>query len=131
MLKHLKSSEGWDEKRLGAKGFTLIELLVVIVILGILAAVVVFAVGGITDKGKASACKTEVRTLHTAVESYYAQEGSYPADAGTLKTKKFIATSPTYVTYSGGSGNTVGTYGWSSAAPTECTNASPAIDLGN
>lgn len=44
MLKHLQSSDQWGEKNLAAKGFTLIELLVVIVILGILAAVVVFAV---------------------------------------------------------------------------------------
>jgi prepilin-type N-terminal cleavage/methylation domain-containing protein len=39
------------------EGFTLIELLIVIVILGILAAVVVFAVNGITDRGEKSACK--------------------------------------------------------------------------
>ena len=32
-------------------GFTLIELLIVIVILGILAGVVIFSVGGITDTG--------------------------------------------------------------------------------
>ena len=43
------------------EGFTLIELLIVIVILGILATVVVFAVGGITDKGKTSACKAELK----------------------------------------------------------------------
>lgn len=42
------------------QGFTLIELLVVITILGILAAVVVFSVGGLGDKGQASAC---TRTL--------------------------------------------------------------------
>ena len=39
------------KKRAGEGGFTLIELLIVIVILGILAAIVVFAVGGITDRG--------------------------------------------------------------------------------
>lgn len=34
------------------EGFTLVELLVVMAILAILAAIVVFAVGGITDRGK-------------------------------------------------------------------------------
>ena len=37
------------------EGFTLIELLIVIVILGILATVVVFAVSGIRDSGDQSA----------------------------------------------------------------------------
>jgi prepilin-type N-terminal cleavage/methylation domain-containing protein len=57
-------------------GFTLIELLIVIVILGILAAVVVFAVSGITDKGTLSACKSDVKSFDTAAEAYYAQNGS-------------------------------------------------------
>jgi general secretion pathway protein G len=73
VLKHIKSSESWDQKSIGAKGFTLIELLVVIVILGILAAVVVFSVRGVTDNAKENACKTERRTLETAVEAYYAK----------------------------------------------------------
>ncbi|MCU1504525.1 MAG: hypothetical protein JWM12_3879, partial [Ilumatobacteraceae bacterium] len=54
------------------KGFTLVELLIVIVILGVLATVTVFAVRGITDKGKASACDSDKKTLETAVESYFA-----------------------------------------------------------
>lgn len=61
------------------EGFTLIELLIVIVILGILATVVVFAVQGIRDQGDESACETEARALATAIESYYAQTGSFPA----------------------------------------------------
>ena len=44
------------------KGFTLVELLIVIVILGILATVTVFAVTGITNKGKDSACKSDAKT---------------------------------------------------------------------
>ncbi|MFB7744939.1 competence type IV pilus major pilin ComGC [Streptomyces sp. NPDC056132] len=59
-------------------GFTLIELLVVIVILGILAAVVVFSVRGINDKGQSSACKTDRSTIQTAEEAYFAN-GSHNA----------------------------------------------------
>ena len=65
-------------------GFTLIELLIVIVILGILATVVVFAVGGITDRGSDSAQATDERTLATAEETHYAQFGSYTDEAGLV-----------------------------------------------
>ncbi len=57
------------------KGFTLVELLIVIVILGILATVTVFAVRGITDQGQTSACDADKKTLETAVEAFYAQNG--------------------------------------------------------
>jgi prepilin-type N-terminal cleavage/methylation domain-containing protein len=58
------------------KGFTLVELLIVIVILGILATVTVFAVTGITNKGKTSACNSDKKTLETAEEAYQANTGS-------------------------------------------------------
>jgi prepilin-type N-terminal cleavage/methylation domain-containing protein len=65
----------------GDRGFTLIELLVVILILGILAAVVVFSVGGITDNGKKSACKADAKTVETASEAYKAQNSASNAPA--------------------------------------------------
>ena len=64
-----------DQSKGTNKGFTLIELLIVIVILGILAAVTVFAVRGITDKGTTNACASDKATIATAAESYFAQYG--------------------------------------------------------
>lgn len=87
------------------EGFTLIELLIVIVILGILATVVVFAVGGITDQGEQSACKAERKTVEVAIEAYRAQEGSYPATMGALVgTTGFMRSTPTWYELSGTSG---------------------------
>jgi general secretion pathway protein G len=77
-------AEGNNMKK-NDEGFTLIELLIVIVILGILATVVVFAVGGITDRGGTSACKADLATVEVAVEAYYAQNGAYPANETNLK----------------------------------------------
>jgi prepilin-type N-terminal cleavage/methylation domain-containing protein len=82
-------------------GFTLVELLIVIAILGILAGVVVFSVGGITDDGTTSACKTEASTVRTAQEAFYAKSTSpkaYAASAGALVTAKLLGGTPTYVT---------------------------------
>jgi type II secretion system protein G len=59
-------------------GFTLIELLIVIVILGILAAIVVFAVGTATTDSKKSACQADKKTLGVALEAYKAKTGAYP-----------------------------------------------------
>ena len=58
------------------QGFTLVELLIVIVILGILAGIVVFAVGNLTSSAKTSACSAEKSTISTAARGL---QGRRPA----------------------------------------------------
>jgi prepilin-type N-terminal cleavage/methylation domain-containing protein len=69
-----------DHKNLIEQGFTLVELLIVIVILGILAGIVVFAVGNLTESAGNNACGTEADTVSTAIQAYRAQHsGQAPA----------------------------------------------------
>ena len=60
-------------------GFTLIELLIVIVILGILAAIVVFAVQNLSGQSSVASCQAQYKTIETALESYKAEMGAYPS----------------------------------------------------
>ena len=61
------------KKRSGEGGFTLVELLIVIVILGILAAIVVLAIGGLKDTAQNSSCKAGANTIKSAEDAYFAQ----------------------------------------------------------
>ena len=85
-------------KRLNAsrdEGFTLIELLIVIVILGVLAGIVVFAVGGITDRGDKSACESDVKNVEVAQEAHFAKNKAYAASVDALVTAKLLRSAPT------------------------------------
>ncbi len=85
-LQARRAEEGFD-------GFTLIELLIVIVVLGILAAVVVFALGGVTGQSKQAACNSDAKSVETAVEAFHSwpqnTDNHYPANMASLSANTF------------------------------------------
>lgn len=74
--------EANDSHRLS--GFTLIELLIVVAVLGIIAAVVVFALSGTSASAAVAACNADAKTVQTASAAYTAQNGSVPTQQSQL-----------------------------------------------
>ena len=65
---------------LNKKGFTFIELLIVIAVISILIGVALPRFKGMQDEGNIERAKGELRTLQTAIESYYIRNNNaYPA----------------------------------------------------
>jgi general secretion pathway protein G len=91
----LKTLERVREARKNESGFTLIELLIVIVILGVLAGIVVFAVGAFNNDGKAAACKADVKNVEIAQEAHLAKSGAYAGSVDQLVGSKFLREAPT------------------------------------
>jgi prepilin-type N-terminal cleavage/methylation domain-containing protein len=87
----------------GARGFTLIELLVVIVILGVMSAVVVFAVSNLSTKGDAAACAADSREVTNAEEAYHALNTGYASEADLVANGHLHSSSSLHdVTLTGG-----------------------------
>jgi prepilin-type N-terminal cleavage/methylation domain-containing protein len=66
------------------RGFTLIELLIAIVVVGILTAVAIVGIGGLTDNGSSSACNATRDAAKTASAVHFANTDKYPANFNEL-----------------------------------------------
>lgn len=87
-------------------GFTLVEMLVSIVVVGVLTAVAIVGIAGLTDKGGNAACSTSYDAATAATLAYYANTGgdypqtftdltSPPSGEPLLDTDAATITSPT------------------------------------
>lgn len=68
------------------KGFMLLELIIVVAIIGILAAVAIPNLIGMTDEAKVAKIQSDLSTIGTAMEVYHVKKGgAYPTDLSVLE----------------------------------------------
>lgn len=104
MLHRLRTGRGRQPEFTPSAGFTMIELLIIMVVLGILAAVVIYAIGGVQASSATSACNADAKTVEIAVETFRANPqntaapGQYPAAGAAGQTQ---LTAPSSAHYGG------------------------------
>ena len=69
-----------ERRKRKRKGFMILELIIVVAIIGVLAAMAVPNLTGLTDEAKVARIRSDISTLGTAAEMYYV----YPASLDSL-----------------------------------------------
>jgi len=92
-------------------GFTIVELLIVIVVIGILAAIVITTFTGVQKKGRDADRKSDINSMYSQVEVYFAENGKYPTladmNSSTFRTASLKGLSDDALTDPKGSGATL------------------------
>jgi len=87
----MRNGEAVQPEVSSGEGTTLVELLVAVIVLGVLAGGVAFALLGVSGQGTAAACESNAKTVTDAVTTYLAQ------NPGTTQvTQSDLLTSTTY-----------------------------------
>jgi len=82
------------------KGFTLIELLIVVAVISILIGIALPRFKGMQDEGNIAKAKGELRTLQTAVESYYIHNSNvYPASGAAALQAALVSAVPSIINF--------------------------------
>jgi len=92
-----------DKREDREAGFTLIELLVVVIIIGILAAIAIPVFLSQRDSARSAASESDVRNAAIQLETYYTQNGDYPATAADISADITVSDGVA-ITYNPGSG---------------------------
>ncbi len=98
IVREMNKGEVMSEKRERASGFTLIEMIIVIVVIAILLGVLLPQFRGTQDEAATQRARSELRTLATAIESYYIHNtNQLPTTLSTLTsaTPRIVTTLPT------------------------------------
>lgn len=73
--------------RAQSRGFTLIELMVVVFIIALLASIVIVNISSVRQKGRDAKRLSDISTVASALQSYYADNHTYPNATGTTAQK--------------------------------------------
>jgi type II secretion system protein G len=108
------------------RGFTLIELLVVVAILAILAALLIPNFMRSRGHAMLAASKSHIRGIANALESYYVDNGAYPA-TGIVAMKAALQGTPMYVQVVPREACTRGDFAYTLTGPADYTLATPDL----